>query len=489
VPGELWIGGDGVAVGYLGQPELTAERFVEDADRGRFYRTGDRTRWRSDGTVDFLGRMDRQVKILGHRVEPDEIESVLSRHPEIESVAVVARSSAHGTELVAYVSPVRILAADPSVEDTLVRRWGELWQDTYAGSRATDAEFAGWASSYDGRPIPPAQMREWLAHTVARIRGLGPRTVADIGVGVGLILRELAAHTTRYHGVDISPAALAAAADCLGPDRALPAHVHLEHSGPEYLASLPPSSVDVVVLNSVIQYFPSIGYLRKVLGDAVRVVSPGGAIYVGDVRALEMLPEFHTAVQLHRAAPLQTIEELRQAIARQLQDERELCISPQFFRGLAGELPEIREVRLELKRGLADNELTQFRYDVSLLVGEPAAPSRPPQRLDFADCRGGLDELSQRLARNTQPLLVTGIPSRRLLRITRASQLVRELPHKATAWDLDRMLWELDDSAAVHPEDLLGMASSVGHKARVLVPWNGRLESFDAVFQPQGESP
>ncbi|HEX8106922.1 MAG TPA: MupA/Atu3671 family FMN-dependent luciferase-like monooxygenase, partial [Kofleriaceae bacterium] len=470
VPGELWIGGDGVAVGYLGQPELTAERFVELAGQGRFYRTGDRTLWRGDGTVDFLGRMDRQVKILGHRVEPDEIESVLSRHPEIESVAVVARSGASGTELVAYVSPARVVATDPGVEGSFVRRWGELWQDTYAGSQASGAEFAGWTSSYDGLPIPPDQMREWLTHTVARIRGLRPRTVADIGVGVGLVLRELAAHTTRYYGVDISPAALAAAADCLGPDRSLPSHVHLEHSGPEYLASLPARSVDVVVLNSVVQYFPSVGYLRKVVGDAVRVVAPGGAIYVGDVRALEMLPEFHTAVQLHRAQPLQTIEELRSAVARQLQDERELCISPQFFRGLAAELPEIREVRIELKRGRADNELTQFRYDVSLIVGEPGGAPRALPRIDFVECRGGLDELRERLAASAAPLLVTGIPNRRLWRVARASQLLREMPHKATAWDLDRGLWEIDDGATIHPEDVLGMASSVAREAQVIVP-------------------
>jgi hypothetical protein len=250
---------------------------------------------------------------------------------------------------------------------------------------------------------------------------------------------------------------------------------------------LSPNSLDVVVLNSVVQYFPSIGYLRKVLGDAVRVVRPGGAVYVGDVRGIEMLPEFHTAVQLHRAPALQTIEDLRSAVTRQLQDERELCISPLFFRGLTAELPEIREVRLELKRGRADNELTQFRYDVSLVVGEPADPARPLPRIAFGDLRGGLEELGQRLTRTTTPLLVTGIPNRRLWRIARASELLRDMPCKATAWDLDRLLWEVDERAAVHPEDLITMASSVGRNARVIVPSDGRLDSFDAVFQPHGE--
>jgi hypothetical protein len=487
VPGELWIGGDGVAVGYLGQPELTAERFVEYADRGRFYRTGDRVRWRADGTVDFLGRMDRQVKILGHRVEPDEIESVLSRHPEIESVAVVARSSANGTELIAYVSPAKALAADAGIEETFVRRWGDLWQDTYASARATDDEFAGWTSSYDGRPIPPDQMREWLDHTVARIRGLRSRAVMDIGVGVGLILRELVACTELYHGVDISPAALAAARGAWAPagrsprtctfaTRALNTSRAHRRRASTSSCSTPSCSISRASATCA-----RCSAMRS--ESCARAARSTSATW----RAIELLPEFHTAVQLHRAPALQTIEELRSMVMRQLQDERELCISPLFFRDLAAELPEISEVRIELKRGRADNELTQFRYDVSLLVGQPAGSSRPPSRIAFGDCGGGLEELSTRLTGTAGPVLVTGIPNRRLLRFARASQLLREMPCKATAWDLDRLLWEVDESAAVHPEDLFAVASSVGREVRVIVPTHGRLDSFDAVFNLTGE--
>src|SRR5439155_6423451 len=94
VPGELWIGGAGVARGYLNRPELTAERFVDG-----WYRTGDRVRWRPDGQLEFLGRLDSQVKVRGYRVEPGEIEARLRSHPGVDQVAVVAR----GDSLVAYV--------------------------------------------------------------------------------------------------------------------------------------------------------------------------------------------------------------------------------------------------------------------------------------------------------------------------------------------------------------------------------------------------
>jgi thioesterase domain-containing protein/acyl carrier protein len=113
VAGEIHIGGAGVALGYFRRPELTAERFLPDRFAGpgaRLYRTGDLGRFRTDGTLEFLGRLDHQLKIRGHRVEPGEIEAVLRQHPGIRQVLVVARPSGPGDlRLVAYYVP----AAEP----------------------------------------------------------------------------------------------------------------------------------------------------------------------------------------------------------------------------------------------------------------------------------------------------------------------------------------------------------------------------------------
>ena len=110
-PGELFIGGDCLARGYLDRPEATAERFVTllsgDGEGQRWYRTGDQARENADGNVEFLGRLDDQIKIRGYRIEPGEIEAALARHPAVRECAVAAHGEGGAKQLAAYVVAAR----------------------------------------------------------------------------------------------------------------------------------------------------------------------------------------------------------------------------------------------------------------------------------------------------------------------------------------------------------------------------------------------
>jgi len=110
IPGELYIGGEGLARGYLHRPELTADRFIphpfSTEPNARLYKTGDLARYRSDGSLEFLGRLDQQVKLRGYRIELGEIEALLSQHPSVRECLVLVREAGMDDKrLVAYILP------------------------------------------------------------------------------------------------------------------------------------------------------------------------------------------------------------------------------------------------------------------------------------------------------------------------------------------------------------------------------------------------
>ncbi|MEO7095930.1 MAG: AMP-binding protein, partial [Polyangiales bacterium] len=487
VPGELLLGGEGVVRGYLDRPELTAERFVDLTTpfAGRFYRTGDLARTRDDGSIDFLGRLDHQVKLRGYRIELGEIEAVLGAHPSVREAVVVAREDVAGDpRLVAYVVP---RAEGASGTDA---QWQTIWNETYQGNAASapaaDPTFdvSGWNSSYTGAPIPEEEMREWVDRTTERILALRPKRVLEIGSGTGLFLFRVAPHVEHYTAIDFSEAAVARVSQ-LASERGL-SQVTVRALPADRLDELPAATFDTVVINSVAQYFPGVDYLLRVLDRAFARLAPGGRIFVGDVRSLALLRAFHVALELHQASPDTKLDELATRVKQRRAREGELVIDPELFGALRARWPELASVRVRLKEGRSKNELTRFRYDVELTRrAEGAAQATTEPRVhDATRAPVDLAGICALLADEPAVLRVTGLPNARVVREVRAVERL-DAGLGATVGELRHEL-ESTSEQGLEPDDL----ASVDARYEVDVTWSSlALDRLDAVFRHRAKAP
>ncbi|MBV7336777.1 amino acid adenylation domain-containing protein [Chloroflexi bacterium TSY] len=375
VVGDLYIGGASLARGYLNRPELTAEKFISSPfGEGRLYKTGDLARWRPDSAgepvLEYLGRADDQIKLRGFRIELGEIEAVLNEHSAVEQALVDLKERATGDkQLVAYIKPTPQKVDAASAEEH-VTLWQTLYDQTYSQHGAEEPTFnlAGWQSSYTGQPIAAEEMREWVAETVTRIMALKPQRVLEIGCGTGLLLARIAPHCESYTGTDFSETALNHTRQLCQQLEHL-GHVTLRQGFADDFNGFEANQFDTIILNSVVQYFPDIKYLERVIGGALHVLKAGGFIFIGDVRHSDLLETFHTSVQLYQADDTLTAQLLKQRIQRHQGQEKELLLAPDFFLSFAQQHDPICHVQVQPKYGQAENELTKFRYDVILHVG------------------------------------------------------------------------------------------------------------------------
>jgi SAM-dependent methyltransferase len=324
-------------------------------------------------------------------------------------------------------------------------------------------------------------MREWLDATVQRIVDLKPKRVLEIGCGTGMILYGVLPHVGHYTAVDLSPHALETIRRELSADEN--AKVTLLHQPAHALEGVAPRSCDVVVINSVAQYFPDAEYLARVLTRATELVADGGHIFVGDVRSLAHLSAFHTVVELHQASAFEKRDELKKRIERRIAQEGELLLDERFFAALSRDIPRLTAVSCDLKRGRAHNEMSTFRYDVVLHVGATA-----PALAELPQPQGGvhsIDAVRSALASAPAALLLTDIPNARLGGPIGAEQMLKG-GTDVTAENL-RELIERPNLAGIEPEDLYTLSDDY----RVELRWasSGDPARFDALLRHKERGP
>lgn len=406
---ELLIGGPGVSAGYFNRDDLTAEKFqvAETGDAAVIYHTGDRVRQGPDHSLVFIGRKDRQLKLNGYRIEPGEIESALHKSGLVsQSVVTLVEHAPDDHRLAAYV----VLDEQVSSQrDAQAGVWLDVWEAAYlsAGKNEVASAESGYTSSFSGELIPDSDLREWVQATASRVLEFAGQSVLDIGCGIGMtgaVLLENGLH--RYVGCDASEAAVERARlrleQVAGPDASRAVMKRAAHE----LDTLDEAPFDVVLLNSVIQYFPDTAYLVDVLEKAVDLCREGGVIVIGDV-------PYASLKQLLSAAASRTRKKLQRTPP--MVGEGELWLDPLQVRQLAYALERVVHVETELRTGQGQDEMTRYRYDVIIrLDRDDRAILAPAARYSYRQERPHGQDLGQWLASLPSAFVLSGVPNARL---------------------------------------------------------------------------
>jgi len=495
IPGNLYIGGMGLSRGYLNQPGLTAERFIpshfSSIPGERLYETGDVARLINNGDIEYIGRADFQVKVRGFRIELGEIESVLSQHPAIKNAVAACQITEEGNStLNAFIETIdgwENLLSESQSRAEILDKWQIVWDKTYTPNELDtlpDQDLSGWISSYTGEPIPENQMLGWINETVKKVLALKPHCIMEIGSGSGLLLLRIAPKIQSYIGVDFSISSLETLQKRIQKVGLTNTKLICRNAN-EFTAN-EDNSFDTIILNSVSQYFPSIDYFLEFLEGAIRAVSNGGKIFIGDIRAKTMLELQSLSILAHQAKEDETLKDIRLRLKNRVAAEEELMIDPQFFALAKKKYPEIKGLTFLLKENNDFNEMNNFRYDLIISVQKNSANESEhsqPKIINADQEILSLDEIDFALKNYTKPLLIKNLTNKRTLHDTLLLDEIKNQANNESNLLVDTSLRAKNNFCfSVDPKELYELANINDLEIHLIWSDKDPIRKIDALF-------
>ncbi|KAL8789758.1 MAG: hypothetical protein Q9213_001009 [Squamulea squamosa] len=331
-------------------------------------------------TNEYGEQTDEESQKTSEEIDLEDVEQLMRNHQSVESAVVVLP---HGpeAELISFVTlhqgaielQIEELRRSRDEHETQqVQLWVSVFdRGVYTGidenvqPETIGRDFTGWVSAYDGNPLDKTEMNEWLDDTIATILSCDSElslNVLELGTGSGMVLFSIAQNLHSYVGLEISQTAVEFVTATARSIPELASKVHVYQGSATDLHLLGSAAPDVVVINSVAQYFPSRDYLSEVVEGILRLESVR-TIFFGDIRSYALQKEFLVSKAFCKLGEKENKNEIREAMAEMAQAELELLIDPAFFTSLPDLFPDVIEhVEILPKKMKANNELSCYRY-------------------------------------------------------------------------------------------------------------------------------
>ena len=349
------------------------------------------------------------------------LENIKKNFPQTVRAKIVQIEKTRPDEKnhLAYVSlsePFKNLA---NKEEQKTQLWSRIFDIKYKQSKINMPEqqfdTGVWQNSYNGKMIDDIQMKEWVASSIQKLTPLchSKTRVLEIGCGTGLIMFPILNLIGEYVGIDGSDEVI----QKLKSNPSIPSNkTKFYRADANQVDALDIGKFDLVILHSVVQYFPSADYLLQTINKLEKILSPNSVVFIGDIRSFPLRRYFYADILLSHPKNDFNIQQLKNEVDTADLREKETLLHPLFFRRLSRVFPWISSAQTQMRSGVYLNEMNMFRYDVMIRCNQTDIVS------DDHSIQLKWDETIQKdpfnIVDDSKSLILTGIPNERLKHLT-----------------------------------------------------------------------